>query len=492
MTTDAAQPELAALAAPGTILERIFDDGRLVRDEYQVEGARSMLRGFVEEATKAGVQVDGTARRALAARIVALDRLISQQVNKVLHHENFQKLEASWRSLNKLVSENELSSSMKVRVLNCTRKELVRDFSRAPGFDQSLFFKNVYESEYGTLGGAPYTFLMGDMEFGRAPKDIQFLRDISAVAAMAHAPFLASAAPGLLDLDSFIELDRPIDIAKIFETSEMASWNSLRDSADSRYLALTAPRMLVRQPWGPDTAPGESIDFVEDVDGEDHSKYLWGASSWALAGQIMKSFAQYGWPSAIRGTETGGKVGNLPLHSFPSLSGAKITKCPTETTITDRREKELSDQGVIGLCHARNTDYAVIFSGSTVNRPQVYVEDDANANARLSASLPYILACARFAHYLKAIMRDKIGGFTSREEVESFLRRWIGQYVTSDDSASHSTKARYPLREARVQVKEVPGRPGVYTAVAHLRPHFQLEELTASLRLVAELPSSGG
>ena len=492
MTTDAAQPESAALAEPGTILERIFDDGRLVRDEYQVEGARSMLRGFIEEATKAGVQVDGTARRALAARIVALDRLISQQVNKVLHHEKFQKLEASWRSLNKLVGENELSASMKIRVLNCTRNELQRDFSRAPGFDQSLLFKNVYESEYGTLGGAPYTFLMGDMEFGRAPRDIQFLRDISAVAAMAHAPFLASAAPGLLDLDSFTELDRPIDIAKIFETSEMASWNSLRDSADSRYLALTAPRMLVRQPWGPETAPVESIDFVEDVDGEDHSKYLWGTSSWALAGQVMKSFAQYGWPSAIRGTETGGKVDDLPLHSFPSLSGAKITKCPTETTITDRREKELSDQGVIGLCHARNTDYAVIFSGSTVNRPQAYVEEAANANARLSASLPYILACARFAHYLKAIMRDKIGGFTSRDEVENFLRRWIAQYVTSDDSASHATKARYPLREARVQVKEVPGRPGVYTAVAHLRPHFQLEELTASLRLVAELPSSGG
>ena len=493
MTTDAVQQDSAAPdAPPGTILERIFDDGRLVRDEHQVDGARSMLHGFIEEATKAGVQVDGTAKRALAARIVALDRLISQQVNQVIHHPKFQKLEASWRNLNKFVSENELSSSMKVRVLNCSRKELERDFSRAPGFDQSLFFKNVYESEYGTLGGSPFTFLVGDMEFGRTPKDIQFLRDMAAVAAMSHAPFIASAAPGLLDLDSFTELDRPIDIAKIFDTSEMASWNSLRDSGDSRYLALTAPRPLVRLPWGPDTAPVETIDFVEEVDGEDHAKYLWGPSSWSLAGQIMKSFALHGWPSAIRGTESGGKVTDLPLHTFASLSGAKISKCPTETTITDRREKELSDQGVIGLCHARNTDFAVIFSGSTVNRPQQYVEEDANANARLSASLPYILACARFAHYLKAIMRDKIGGFTSRQEIERFLNTWLGQYVTSDDSASHATKARFPLREARVQVKEIPGRPGAYTAVAHLRPHFQLEELTASLRLVAELPSGGG
>ena len=485
---DATQTDAGAADAAPSILERIFDDGRLVRDEHQVDSARRMLHGFIEEATKAGVQVEGGAKQALAARIAALDRLISQQVNQVLHDDKFQRLEASWRNLHKLVTENELTSS-KVRVLNCHRRELERDFRRAPGFDQSVFFKHVYESEYGTLGGSPYTFLMGDMEFGRSPMDIQFLRDMSAVAAMAHAPFLASADPGLFDLDSFSEFDRPIDIAKIFDTSEMASWNSLRDSADSRYLALTAPRTLVRLPWGPDTAPVEAMDFVEDVDGEDHSKYLWGPSSWALAGQIMKSFSEYGWPSAIRGTETGGKVGNLPLHSFPSLSGANITKCPTETTITDRREKELSDQGIIGLCHARNTDYAVIFSGSTVNRPQRYVEDEANANARLSASLPYILACARFAHYLKAIMRDKIGGFTSGAEVQRFLSGWIAQYVTSDDSASHATKARYPLREARVEVRDVPGKPGAYTAIAHLRPHFQLEELTASLRLVAELPS---
>ena len=479
-------------AQPGTILEQIFDEGRLVRDAHQVDSARGMLEGFLDEAAQAGTSVHTGAKRAIADRIAALDRLISAQVNKVLHHEKFQKLEASWRSLDKLVSENDLSSSLKVRVFNCSRKEISRDFARAPGFDQSHFFKSVYESEYGTLGGTPYTFLIGDMEFGRSPPDIQFLRDMASVAAMAHAPFIASADPQLLDLDSFTELDRPIDIAKIFESSEMAAWNSLRGSSDSRYLVLTAPRTLIRQPWGPESAPVDEMDFVEEVSGEDHGKYLWGPSAWALGGLIMKSFSEYGWPSAIRGTESGGKVANLPLHAFPSLSGSRITKCPTETTITDRREKELSDQGVISLCHARNTDYAVVFSGSTVNRPKKYVEEEANANARLSASLPYILACARFAHYLKAIMRDKIGGFTSRSEVENFMNKWIAQYVTADDSASHSTKARYPLREARVQVKEIPGKPGAYTAVAHLRPHFQLEELTASLRLVADLPAPSG
>ncbi len=483
------QKQQAQQEQPDTILDQIFQEGRLVRDEHQIDGARSMLQGFIEEAAKAGTTVDGNAKRMLTERIAALDQLIAAQVNEVLHEDKFQELEASWRSLDKLIAGNELSSSLMVRVFNCQRKEIAKDFARAPGFDQSHFFKSVYENEYGTLGGSPYSMIIGDMEFGRSPQDIQFLRDMSAVASMAHAPFITSAAPALLDLDSFTELDRPIDIAKIFTSSEMAAWNSLRDSADSRYLVLTAPRTLVRQPWGPDTSPVEDMEFTEDVNGQEHDKYLWAPSAWAMGDLIMKSFSEYGWPSAIRGTESGGKVAGLPLHSFASLSGSKITKCPTETTITDRREKELSDQGIISLCHARNTDYAVVMSGSTVNRPQKYVEEEANANARLSASLPYILATSRFAHYLKSIMRDKVGGFTSKDSIEQFLNNWIAQYVTSDDMASHATKARFPLREARVQVKEVAGKPGSYTAVAHLRPHFQLEELTASLRLVAELPT---
>ena len=472
-----------------SLLGQIFEDGRLVRDAHQVDSARNMLEGFLEEAAKAGTRVDGDAKRAIAERMVAIDKLITAQVNEVLHHEKFQNLEASWRNLNKLVTENELSASMRVRVMNVTRSELERDFSRAPGFDQSHFFKRVYEDEYGTLGGTPYSFLIGDMSFSRSPKDIKFLRDMSSVAAMAHAPFIASADPRLLDLDSYTELDRPIDIAKVFDASEMAAWNSLRDNPDSRYLVLTMPRSLVRLPWGSDSAEVEELDFEEDVSGDDHDKYLWGPSSWSMGSLIMQSFSQSGWPAAIRGTETGGKVANLPLHSFKSLSGTMITKCPTETAVTDRREKELSDQGLISLCHSRNTDYAVVFSGATINRPQKYVDDEANANARLSASLPYVLACARFAHYLKAIMRDKVGGFTSGTEVERYLNNWIAQYVTSDDSASHATKSRYPLREARVEVRDIPGKPGCYTAVAHLLPHFQLEELTASLRLVAELPN---
>ena len=483
-------------AAPGpsepvreSVLDRIFTEGRLVRDAHQTDGAREMLTDFIAEIGKEGV-ASKSVKKTIAERIAAIDKLISAQVNHVLHEPKFQQLEARWRSLHKLVTENDVSSTLRVRVFNCRRKEIERDFARAPGFDQSHFFKSVYESEYGTLGGAPYSFLIGDLEFGRAPPDIEFLRNISSVAAMAHAPFIGNADPRLLDLDSFTELDRPIDITKIFSSSEMAAWNSLRDNPDSRYLVLTAPRVLARQPWGPDSAPVDEIDFVEDVDGKEHDKYLWAGASWAMGGLIMKSFSTYGWPSAIRGTESGGKVPDLPLHHFPSMAGSKIAQCPTETTITDRREKELSDNGIVSLCHARNTDYAVVFSGATINRPQKYLSEEANANARLSASLPYILACSRFAHYLKAIMRDKIGGFVSGSEIEDYLNNWIAQYVTADDAATHATKARYPLREAQIQVKDIPGKPGAYTAVAHLRPHFQLEELTASLRLVAELPTA--
>lgn len=485
----AARQQLAPGVASDSLLGQIFEDGRLVRDQHQVAGARNMLEGFLEEATKAGTRVDGSAKRAIAERIAAIDKLISAQVNEVLHHPRFQKLEASWRNLNKMVSENDLSSSLRVRVFNVKRRELERDFARSAGFDQSHFFKAVYEDEYGTLGGTPYSFMIGDTEFGRSPPDILFLKNMSAVAAMAHAPFIASASPRLLDLDSYTELDRPIDLGKIFDASEMAAWNTLRNNPDSRYLVLTAPRTLVRSPWGADSAEVEDLDFDEDVSGDDHEKYLWGPSSWAMGSLIMKSFTEYGWPSAIRGTESGGKVADLPLHHYRSLSGSMITKCPTETSITDRREKELSDQGIIGVCHARNSDFAVVFSGATVNRPQKYTDEDASANAKLSASLPYVLACARFAHYLKSILRDKVGGFTSKDEIQRYLNTWIAAYVTADDNASHNTKARFPLREARVEVRDVPGKPGTYTAVAHLRPHFQLEELTASLRLVAELPS---
>jgi type VI secretion system protein ImpC len=389
------------------------------------------------------------------------------------------------------VMNTETSTKLKLRVMNVSKPDLLKDLEKAVEFDQSALFKKVYEDEYGTLGGTPYSCLIADYEFGRHPQDVALLEKISNVAAASHSPFVAAASPKLFDMESFTELGQPRDLAKIFESAELIKWRSFRESEDSRYVALTMPHILLRQPYGPKTVPVEGVNFVEDVDGTDHGKYLWGNAAWALGLRITTAFANYGWMAAIRGVEGGGKVDGLPAHTFKTDEGDIALKCPTEIAITDRREKELSDLGFIAMVHCKNTDYAAFFGGQTCNKPKVYNTDEANANARISAMLPYILASSRFAHYIKVIMRDKIGSFMTRGNVEGFLNTWMASYVLLDDDAPQTQKAKYPLREGRVDVYDVAGRPGVYRATVFLRPHFQLEELSASIRLVAELPAPG-
>jgi type VI secretion system protein ImpC len=422
-------------------------------------------------------------------RIAQIDELISAQLNEIMHEPEFQRLEASWRGLHFVVMNTETSTMLKLRVLNVTKDEIANDLEKAVEFDQSVLFKQVYEQEYGTFGGTPYSVLVGDYEFGRNPRDLGLLEKISNVAAAAHAPFIAAAAPALFDMDSFTELQKPRDLAKIFESLELIKWRSFRESEDSRYVTLALPHVLLRLPYGPDTKPVEGLNFVEDVDGRDHARYLWGNAAYALAQRINDAFAKFSWTAAIRGVEGGGKVEGLPTHTFNTDEGDIALKCPTEIAITDRREKELSDLGFISLVHCKGTDYAAFFGGQTAQKPKLYNTDQANANARLSAVLPYIMASSRFAHYIKVIMRDKIGSFQSREDVENYLNTWIMMYVLAKDDAGQNLKAQYPLREARVDVVEVPGKPGAYKATVFLRPHFQLEELTASMRLVAELPA---
>ena len=351
-------------------------------------------------------------------------------------------------------------------------------------------FKKVYEEEYGLFGGEPFGALVGDYEFSKHPEDLELLEKVSQVAAAAHAPFLSAASSELLNMESFTNLDAPRDIGKIFDSTEYAKWKGFRESEDSKYVALTCPRILMRLPYGRDTAPVEGFNFEEGVDGTDHSKYLWGNAAFALASKMTQAFATYGWCVAIRGVEGGGLVDGLPSHTFRTDEGDVALKCPTEIAITDRREKELADQGLVSLVHCKGTDKAAFFSIQSCNKPKLYDSDAANANARLSAQLPYMMATCRFAHYLKAMMRDKIGGFMSREDAWRFLNRWISKYVTQDDKASPAQKAKFPLREANVEVEEVKGKPGCYRAVAYLRPHFQLDEINVSLRLVAELPAA--
>lgn len=471
-----------------TLLDRIIAEGRMAHDESQQDYARDMLAEFATQVLDEGMSIDKDTVAMINDRISQIDKLISDQLNEVLHHPDLQKLEASWRGMHMLVDQTETSTRLKLRLLNVTQKELQNDLEKAVEFDQSALFKKIYEEEYGTFGGHPFSLLVGDYAFGRHPQDVALLEKLSNVAAAAHAPFIAAANPKLFDMNSFTELAVPRDLSKIFESLELIKWRSFRESEDSRYVSLVLPNFLLRLPYGPDTKPVEGIGYVEDVNGTDHSKYLWGNAAWLMAVRITTAFAKYGWCAAIRGAEGGGAVEDLPAHTFRTLSGDLSLKCPTEVAITDRREKELNDLGFITLCHKKNTDMAVFFGGQTTNKAKVYNTNEANANARISAMLPYVLAASRFAHYLKVIMRDKVGSFMTRDNVQTYLNNWIADYVLINDNAPQEIKAQYPLREARVDVSEVAGKPGVYRATVFLRPHFQLEELTASIRLVASLP----
>jgi type VI secretion system protein ImpC len=423
-------------------------------------------------------------------RIAEIDQILTDQLNAIMHHPEFQALESSWIGLRDMVFGTETSTTLKLRLMNVTKKELLKDLETAVDHDMSVLFKKVYEEEYGTFGGNPYSLLIGDYYFGRHPQDMALLQRISKVAAAAHTPFITAVAPTMFDMTSFTDLGVPRDLSKIFESAELTTWRSFRDSEDSRYVSMVLPRYAARLPYGAKTKPVDSFNFEEDVDGRDHSKYLWGNSCYQLGLRITDAFAKYNWTTAIRGVEGGGKVSGLTAHTFKTDDGDIVLKCPTEVTITDRREKELNDLGFISIVNSKGSDFAAFFGGQTTNKPRVYNLDTANANAALSSRLPYVLAASRFAHYLKVIMRDKIGSFQTKDSVESYLNTWLSQYVLLDANATQGEKARFPLAEGRVDVVEVPGRPGAYQATVFLRPHFQMEELTTSIRLVAELPAS--
>ena len=490
-------PQRATAAQAGSdktvetsLLDQIVEEGRIARDPAGKERGKNLIKEFVTQVLEGAITISKDAEAMINARIAQIDHLVSLQLNAVLHHADLQKLEASWRGLKYLLDQSETSDKLKIKMLNVTKKELLRDLQRAPEFDQSALFKKVYEEEFGVFGGAPFSALVGDYEFGRGPEEIELLEKVAQVAAAAHAPFLSAASPEMLNQDSFTGIDAPRDMAKIFDSSEYAKWKSFRQSEDSRYVGLCLPHVLMRLPYGKNGASVEAFNYEEGVDGNDHSKYLWGNAAYALGARLTNAFANYGWCAAIRGVEGGGLVEGLPTHTFTTDSGDVALKCPTEAPITDRREKELADLGFVPLVHCKGTDYAAFFSVQSAQKAKLYDKETANASARLSTQLSYILAMSRFAHYLKAMMRDKIGSFMSRSECQTFLNNWILQYVVGNDDVSAEIKARRPLREAKIEVVDVPGKPGAYRAVAFLKPHFQLDELTISLRLVADLPQS--
>ena len=493
MSQTAASAQAQTTTTEGSLLDSIVTQSRVARSDTEHHRAKDIISELVQEVLQGTVVVSDNLSATLDARVAELDRLISAQLSEVMHAPQFQQLESTWRGLQYLCKHTSTGAMMKIQVFNANKKDLIRDFKTSIDFDQSALFKKVYEEEFGTFGGAPFGALIGDFELTRQPEDMYFVEQMSHVAAAAHAPFLTAASPELFGLESFSDLGKPRDLSKVFDTVEYAKWKSFRESEDARYVGMALPRFLGRLPYNPkDGITTEGFNFVEDVDGTDHSRYLWVNSAFALGARLTAAFESYGWCAAIRGVEGGGLVEDLPTHTFRTDDGEVALKCPTEIAITDRREKELSDLGFIPLVHCKNTDYAAFFATQSTQKPLKYDSDAANANSALSAQLQYIFSVCRIAHYLKAMMRDKIGSFAAAANVETYLNSWIGQYVLADDSASQEAKAKYPLREASVEVKEVPGKPGAYRAVAFVRPHFQLDELSVSLRLVAELPGSAG
>jgi type VI secretion system protein ImpC len=475
-------------SAFGALLNKEFKP----KTEQAREAVELAVKTLAEQALSNSVTMSDDSYRTISAIIGEIDRKLSEQINLIIHHEQFQALENGWRGLHYLVNNTETDEKLKIRFMDVSKNELRRNLKRfkGVGWDQSPLFKSIYESEYGQLGGEPYGCMVADYFFDHTPPDVEMLQSISKVAAAAHTPFISGASPAVMQMDSWQELANPRDLTKIFQNTEYAPWHSLRQSDDSRYIGLAMPRFLGRLPYGVKTNPVDEFDFEETTDGSDHTKYNWINAAYAMAVNINRSFKYYGWCTSIRGVESGGVVENLPCHTFPTDDGGVDMKCPTEIAISDRREAELSKNGFIPLLHRKNTDYAAFIGAQSLQKPAEYYDADATANANLSARLPYLFACSRFAHYLKCIVRDKIGSFKERDEVQTWLNEWIMNYVDADPANStQETKARRPLAAAEVMVEEVEGNPGFYSAKFFLRPHFQLEGLTVSLRLVTKLPS---
>ncbi len=490
------QSETAAAGATQTgeavsLLDQVVGATKQTEPDH----AQELVKTLVQEALSGTVTFDKNLTRTIDRAIAAIDARMSRQLNAIMHDAKFLKLEGSWRGLHHLVMNSETGTSLKLKVINMSKRDLNKDLTKAVEFDQSQLFKKIYENEFGTPGGEPYGALIGDYEWSNHPDDIETLRLVSNVAAAAFAPFISAAGAGMFGFQDWTELSKPRDLAKIFDTAEYAKWRGFRETEDARFVSLVMPRTLARVPYGASTSPGESFNYEEapfDASGAarpmDHHDYCWMNAAYMMGERLTASFASSGFCVAIRGAEGGGKVENLPFHVFQSDDGDTDAKCPTEIGITDRREFELSNLGFLPLCHYKNTDYAVFFGAQSVQKPKKYDRPDATANAAISARLPYIMASSRFAHFLKVMARDKIGSFMEAKDCENWLNRWIGNYVNANPDAGQEMKARYPLREAKVEVKEIPGKPGSYNAVAYLRPWLQMEELTTSMRMVARIP----
>ena len=495
-----ADEKLEGQASEQETMERSEFDS-LLKKEFKPKSDRAKgavteaIQTLAEQAIAKSTLISDDAIETIEGMVAELDRMLTEQVNLIIHHEDFQKLEGAWRGLHYLVNNTETDEMLKIRVMNISKKDVAKTLKKYKGtaWDQSPLFKKIYEAEYGMFGGEPYGCLVGDYYFDHSPPDVEMLSGMAEIAGSCFAPFIAGSDPKLMNMDSWQELSDPRDLSKIFTTPEYAGWRSLRESDDSRYIGLAMPRFLSRLPYGAKGNPVEEFAFEEDTAGADHSKFAWANAAYTMATNINRSFKEYGWCSRIRGVESGGAVADLPTHTFPTDDGGVDMKCPTEIAITDRREAELASNGFMPLLHRKNSDTAAFIGAQSLHKPAVFDDEDATKNANLGARLPYLFASCRFAHYLKCMVRDKVGANMERDQLQKYLQKWIMQYVDGDPAnSSETTKAKKPLAQAAVTVEENPEDPGYYKSVFHLRPHYQLEGLSVSLRLVSTLPAEKG
>ena len=495
MATEISQEK--AVTTPEIAYQDVDDFSAILKQSFKPRSERAAtevenaINTLVQQALADTSLIKDDVLDTIEEMIARLDEKLSDQINAIIHAPEFQSIESAWRGLSYLVYNSETDATLKLKVMNVSKNELYRDLRNYPDakWDQSPLFKKIYEAEFGQLGGEPFGCLVGDYYFDQSAVDVRLLRDLGKIAAAAHCPFISGAAPTLMGMDTWTELSNPRDLSKIFETPDYAAWKSLRDSENSRYMALCMPRVLARDPFGAKSVPVEDFNFEEETDGHKGEKYAWMNAAYAMAANINRAYKEYGWTVRIRGVQSGGEVINLPTHTFPTDDGDIDLKCPTEIAISDRREAELSKSGLLPLIHRKNSDKAAFIGAQSLYRPKKYDNVEATASDNISSRIPYMFAVSRFSHYLKCMVRDQIGETKERDELQKWLQKWITQYVDGDPkNSSIAQKAKKPLADAKVEVFEDEENPGYYSARFYLRPHFQLEGMDIGMSLVSRLP----
>lgn len=442
---------------------------------------------FLKMVQDASQKVERLDKSLLDFHIARIDEKISRQLDAILHNDTFQKIEAAWRGLKFLVDRTDFRRNVKIEILDVSKDDLIRDFEDSPETIQSGLYKHTYIEEYDTPGGEPIAAIIANYEFNRSPQDIALLRNISKISASAHMPFIASTCPEFFGKDSMEEVASIQDIGNHLDRAEYIKWKSFRDSDDARYIGLALPRFLARLPYGPDTVPVRSFNYVEQVKGPDHNRYLWANAAFAFAANMVRSFVNNGWCVQIRGPQAGGLVEDLPIHLYDLGTGNQV-KIPTEVLIPETREFEFANLGLIPLSFYKNRDYACFFSANSAQKPSLYETKEATANSRINSRLPYIFLLSRLAHYLKLIQRENIGTTKDRRVLELELNSWIKNLVTEMTDPSDELQASHPLREAKVIVEDIEDNPGFFKVKLFVMPHFQIEGLDINLSLVSQMP----